>query len=201
VDDPGKGVATRQRILRRAVELASNEGLERLTIGGLASDLGLSKSGLFAHFKSKERLQLDVLEAAALDFATAVFHPALGKPRGLPRLDAIFENWLGWIRSNHGGGGCIFLAAASEWDDRDGEVRDALVHWFSELEAGLVKATQLAIREGHLRPDLDAQTFASDLHATMMKYHLDSRLLRLPLAATRARDAFARLLEAACPVP
>lgn len=200
-DEPAKGVATRQRILDRAVQLASTEGLDSLTIGTLASDLGLSKSGLFAHFKSKERLQLDVLDTAAADFATQVFYPALRQPRGLVRLEAVFENWLGWIRSNHESGGCIFLAAAMEWDDRDGEVREALVHWFTELEQGLVRAATLAVQTGELRADVDTQAFASDVHAIAMKYHIDSRLMRLPTALERARNAFRRVLDSAVSAP
>ena len=195
--EASKGEGTRQRILQRAVALAASEGLESLTIGTLAADLGLSKSGLFAHFKSKERLQLDVLEAAAIDFATRVFHPALAKPRGLQRLEAIFENWLQWIHANHEAGGCIFLAAAMEWDDREGEVREAIVHWFLELETGLTRAVGLAVQNGELRTDVDPAAIASDMHALAMKFHLDSRLLRSPLALKRARAAFRHIIDAA----
>jgi AcrR family transcriptional regulator len=129
VDDvlPSKGSATRGRILSRALELASQLGLEGLTIGELATDLGMSKSGLFAHFRSKERLQLAVLELAAEGFTSRVFRPALKRPRGEPRLRAIFENWLAWVSSDRQGG-CIFLAGAMEYDDRGGPLLSRTRH-------------------------------------------------------------------------
>jgi AcrR family transcriptional regulator len=195
--DTPKGAATRQRILARALELASLRGLESLTIGELASDLDLSKSGLFAHFKSKERLQLAVLEAAAEQFTDRVFRPAMQKPRGVARLGAIFELWLKWIRSSDHKGGCILIAAAMEWDDREGAVREAIVHWFGELEVGLRRAVQLAVLEGELRKDLPLELFASELHGVALKYHLDHRLLRSPSALKFARSAYERLLASA----
>lgn len=193
----GKGASTRQRILTRALEIAGQRGLEGLTIGDLAAELGMSKSGLFAHFKSKERLQLEVLEAAAQAFGQQVFVPAFTRPRGLERLSAIFENWLKWIRSNHSPKGCIFIAGAMEWDDRDGPVRDALVHWFEALYAALEKASQLAVDAGQLRADLDVEGFAHDLDSLALKYHVDVRLLRSPRALKQARRAYQRLLNSA----
>jgi AcrR family transcriptional regulator len=193
----GKGASTRQRILARALEIAGQRGLEGLTIGDLAIDLKMSKSGLFAHFKSKERLQLEVLEAAAQAFGQQVFVPAFTRPRGLERLGAIFDNWLKWIRSNHTRQGCIFMAGAMEWDDRDGPVRDALVHWFEALFAALEKAAQLAVDAGQLRADLDVEGFAHDLDSIALKYHLDTRLLRSPKALKQARRAYQRLLSSA----
>lgn len=190
-----KGEETHARIVERARILASTLGLEGLTIGALAADLGLSKSGLFAHFKSKEKLQLDVLDAAADHFRTEVFVPALKKPRGVPRMEAIFENWLSWVRSKDLPGGCIFLAGALEWDDREGPIRDKLTLWFQALHFGLGRAVDLAVAEGHLCPDVDVSQFASDWHAIVIKYHLDARLLRDKRAITHARTAFDRLLH------
>lgn len=190
-----KGEETHARIVERARILASQIGLEGLTIGALAADLGLSKSGLFAHFKSKEKLQLDVLDAAAEHFRREVFVPALGKPRGEPRIFAIFENWLAWALSGDLPGGCIFLAGALEWDDREGPVRDKLSLWFRALQFGLIKAAELAVSEGHFRSDLDRAQFASEWHATVIKYHLDARLLRDKRALDHARSAFERLIE------
>lgn len=195
--EPSKGQSTRDRILGHAVRVAGEKGLEGLTIGELASDLGLSKSGLFAHFKSKERLQLDVLEAAANDFTSQVFVPALAQPRGLVRLRAIFDNWLEWIRPERLPGGCIFIAGAVEWDDREGPVRDALVHWFEQLSAGLQKAAALCVQTAEFRPDLDVQGFAFELHGIALKFHLEHRLLRSPKAVDRAHAAFERLIAAA----
>jgi len=196
-----KGRATRERIVGRALELAGERGLDGVTIGDLASDLQLSKSGLYAHFKSKERLQLDMLEAAGADFTSRVFVPAIREPRGLPRLEAIFDNWLAWARVNRTKGGCVFLAGAMEWDDREGPIRDALVHWFEELYRALGRSVRLAIDEGHLRSDVDTEQVVSDLHAIALKYHLDQRLLRSARALPRARAAFQRLIDAARPSP
>ncbi len=192
-----KGEATRQRIAQRALDLASRVGLEGLTIGELANDMGLSKSGLFAHFKSKERLQLAVLDEAAGDFAAKVFLPAMKQPRGEQRLRSIFDNWLSWIRSSGSSGGCIFLAGAMEWDDREGPVRDALVAWFHQLYAALNKATGLCIETGQFKADLDVEQFTSDVHSIALKYHLDARLLRNPDSLNRATTAFGRLLASA----
>lgn len=197
-EDKGtKGQDTRARIVERAMTLASQVGLGGLTIGALSSDLGLSKSGLFAHFLSKEKLQLDVLDAAAEHFRLVVFLPALTVPRGLPRLKSIFENWLTWVRSKELPGGCIFLAGALEWDDREGPVREKLVGWFQALHVGLTRAVELAMEEKHFRSDLDAEQFANDMHGIVMKYHLDARLVRNDKAPARARAAFERLVNQA----
>lgn len=193
----GKGQATRQRIVSHALKLAGVRGLAGVTIGDLAQDLGISKSGLFAHFRSKEQLQLEILDAAARDFAQHVFAPALEKPRGTERLSAVFDNWLQWIRSNRIPGGCIFIAGAMEWDDREGPVRDCIAHWFEQLEAGLKRAVSLCVTEGHLRPDLDVEGFVFDMHGVMLKFHLNSRLLHSAKASSRAREAFERLLATA----
>lgn len=196
-----KGEETHARIVERARILASTLGLGGLTIGALATDLGLSKSGLFAHFKSKEKLQLEVLDAAAEHFRVEVFVPALKKPRGVPRMEAIFENWLRWVRSKDLPGGCIFLAGALEWDDREGPVREKLTLWFQALHLGLARAAEIAVREGHLSPDLDVSQLASDWHAIVIKYHLDARLLRDKRAVAHARTSFERLLRDARPRP
>ncbi len=193
-DSAAKGESTRQRIIERALVLASTVGLEGLTIGDLATDLGLSKSGLFAHFKSKERLQLDVLDAAAAHFSEHVFARAIKAPRGEPRIVAIFENWMRWIGDQEIPGGCVFISSALEWDDREGPVRVALVEWFEALYVGLAKAARIAVDEGHFRPDLDLQQFAGELHGIMLKFHLDSRLLRAERAAKQAQTALERLL-------
>src|SRR4029078_854398 len=116
----GKGELTRQAILERATALASRHGMEGVSIGHLAEELGLSKSGLFAHFGSKEVLQVEILRFAAERFVENVVRPALAQPRGAPRLRRIFERWIAWDRSHSVPGGCLFVAAASELDDRPG---------------------------------------------------------------------------------
>src|SRR5690242_13771922 len=122
-----KGEATHQAILSRAMILASRIGLEGLTIGKLASDLRLSKSGLFAHFQAKEKLQIQVLDTAANAFLEGVIRPALQAPRGEQRVRKLVENWLEWAKHKNEDGGCIFVSAAAELDDRPGVVRDHLV--------------------------------------------------------------------------
>lgn len=194
-EEASKGQSTHQRIVARALTLASTLGLESLTIGALSADLEMSKSGLFRHFNSKEKLQLDVLDAAADHFRTTVFLPALKVARGEPRLEAIYQHWIAWVRSKELPGGCIFLAGAAEWDDREGPVRDKLVLWFQALQFGLIRATGLAVEERHFRRDLDLEQFASEMHGIVMKYHLDARLVRNKKAEKHARAAFDRLVK------
>ena len=122
-----KGQRTRADILGQAVAVASEYGLEGLTIGSLADRLGMSKSGLFAHFGSKEDLQLETLKIARERFERVVFSPALATPRGLPRLRELFRRWLAWADDPAMPGGCVIIGATIEYDDRPGPVRDALV--------------------------------------------------------------------------
>jgi AcrR family transcriptional regulator len=193
--EASKGEATRARIIQRALELAGHVGLESLSIGDLAQELGLSKSGLFAHFKSKERLLLDVLEVAAAHFTDRIFRPAMKQPRGEARLVALFENWVKQIHSRElPGGGCVFMAGAFEWDDRQGPVRERVVGHFKALHATLVPAVRLSIEEKQFRADLDVDQFANELHAILLKYHLEARLLQNRRALLHARRAFDRLL-------
>src|SRR5246127_342650 len=124
---PRKGVRTRESILRVAVDIASVEGLQGLTIGRLAEELEMSKSGLFAHFGSKEELQLATVEAARQRFVDEMFRPALRAPRGYPRLLAICRSWLDYIKRGVFPGGCFFAAASFEFDGRPGPIRDAVV--------------------------------------------------------------------------
>jgi len=189
-----KGTQTRATILDRATELASQVGLGGLTIGSLADDLGLSKSGLFAHFGSKESLQIRVLEHAAASFIELVVRPALTASRGEPRMRAIFERWVGWDRNGGPPGGCIFVAAASELDDRPGPVRDRLVALQREWLEFLVTAFQKGVETGDFHPDADPRQFAQDLYGIMLGYHHAARLMQDPHADSRARRAFETLL-------
>ncbi len=192
-----KGDNTRTAILDRGVRLATQVGLEGLTIGRLATELHLSKSGLFAHFRSKEALQIQVLDAAAERFVDEVVKPAVREPRGEPRVRALFDRWLGWARSNSGPGGCLFVAAAAELDDRPGPVRDRLV----ALQKGWLEMIAIVFRtgvtEGVFRTDLDPEEFAHDLYSVMLGFHHAKRLLNDPHAEARAQAAFGRLLSAA----
>lgn len=192
-----KGETTRQAILERATGLASKVGLGGLSIGELAAELDLSKSGLFAHFRSKEALQIQVLEHGADAFVEHVVRPALTAPRGEPRMRALFERWLDWGRSRPLPGGCLFVQAATELDDRPGLVRDRLVEfqrqWLDVIATSFRKGVELGV----FRRDADPEQFAHDLYGVMLGYHHASRLLRDSQAETRARRAFDSLLAAA----
>lgn len=189
-----KGTETRDRILEQAVRLASRDGLQGLTIGSLSTELGLSKSGLFAHFGSKEELQLQVVQAAVARFNETVARPALTAPRGEPRIRAFFERCLEWTNSPAMPGGCVLIAAAIELDDRPGPARDFLAQAYRDRRAFLAKAARLAIDAGHFRPDLDVDQLAFEFDGLFFGYHHSHRLLQDPHAGERARIAFERLL-------
>ena len=193
----GKGDERRQLILERAAQTASRLGLEGLTIGRLASDLGLSKSGLFAHFQSKEALQVQTLRHAAELFVDRVVRPALKAPRGERRLRALFERWLVWAEADVLKGGCLFVAAATELDDQDGPARDELVRQQRDWLELIANVARTGIAEGDFRPGLDGEQLAYELYGVMLAYHHARRLLRDPRAPQRARDAFDALVEAA----
>lgn len=190
----GKGEATRQAILDRAAALASEVGLAGLTIGALAEDLGLSKSGLFAHFRSKEALEVQVLEHVAARFVDVVVKPALRAPRGEPRLRALFTRLLDWPVRSDLPGGCPIIAAASELDDRPGPARDLLVNQQKDWLDTLSNLARTAVAEGHFHKGLDAEQFAFELYGIELAYHHAVRLLRDPKAQTRAWAAFEGLL-------
>src|SRR5688572_23134710 len=176
----GKGELTRRSILDHAVGLASQVGLEGLTIGRLSDELELSKSGLFAHFRSKEALQVDVLRHAGERFVQAVVRPALKAPRGEPRLRALFDGWLEWARGRAMPGGCLFVAAATEFDDKAGPVREQLVRSQREWLDFMAGAVRLAVEQGHFRRDTDTVQFAHDLYGVMLAWNHAARLLRDP---------------------
>ncbi len=189
-----KGELTRQAILERATALASQVGLGGVTIGALADDLHLSKSGLFGHFRSKQALQLQILEHAASLFVDTVVRPALQAPRGEPRLRAIFERWLKWSRKLPGG--CLFASAATELDDRPGPVRERLVRSQRDWLAVIANTLRTGIDQGHFRADADPPQFAHDLYGVILAYYHASRLLRDRAAGRRARQAFETLVRA-----
>jgi len=188
-----KGEDTRHAILARAFELSTVIGVSGLSIGRLAEATGLSKSGLFAHFGSKEALEVAVIGEASRQFVQDVMVPALREPRGVPRIRALFDHWLKWgVRP----GGCFFIGATAELDDRPGAPRDALVQASKDWIDELTKAAQIAVREGHFRTDLDAAQFAFEEYGIMLATHTFHRFLRDPEALDRTRQAFERLLAA-----
>jgi AcrR family transcriptional regulator len=186
-----KGESTRQTILQRALVLARTLGLEGVTLGRLAKGLGLSKSGLFAHFRSKEELQIQVIQTAAAEFKHFVITPALRKPRGEPYIHALFERYLKWAERP---GGCIFISAAAELDDQPGPVRDVLAHVSKEWIRAVAKAAQDAVEEGHFRKDLDTQQFAFEFQSLLLGAHHALRLLDDAKALHRSRLSFKDLL-------
>jgi AcrR family transcriptional regulator len=189
-----KGEQTRQAILSRAFELANVVGVGGVTIGRLAEATGLSKSGLFAHFGSKEALEVAVVEEAARQFVQEVMVPALRKPRGEPRVRALFEHWMAWGERP---GGCFFVGASAELDDRPGPQRDALVRANKDWVDAIATAAEIAVAEGHFRSDLDARQFAFELYGIMLATHTFSRFLHDRGAKGRTQQAFDRLLAAA----
>ena len=187
-----KGEATREAILDAADRLARHVGLGGMTIGSLAAGTGLSKSGLYAHFRSKETLQVAVLEHTRSRFVAEVIAPALTAPRGEPRVRAIFENWLKWDAQP---GGCLFVAASSELDDQPGPVRDRLVRDQRDWLDTLAEVFRTGVGEGQF--DGDPEQFAFDLDGVMLSCHMSSRLLGDGSAQARARRALEALLASA----
>jgi AcrR family transcriptional regulator len=192
-----KGERTRSAILNESLALASQVGLEGLSIGSLAQRLDMSKSGLFAHFGSKEDLQLQTLRQAQALFAERVFAPALKHAPGLPRIRALFSNWLAWIENSADlPGGCLILAAATEYDDRPGALRDELAAGQRELRGAVAKAVRLGIDAGHLRAQMDTWQVTFEILGIILATHHDRRLLGDPRASEHALTAFQRLIAA-----
>jgi len=194
-----KGESTRAAILDAALAQASEGGFESLTIGSLAERAGMSKSGLFAHFGSREELQVAAIEQCAVLFTQSVFLPALKARRGLPRIRALFDGWLGWTLRSGLSHGCPMQAAAVEFDDRPGPVRDAVVEHFARLERELGRAVQLAVEQGHLRSDVDVGQFVFDMMGIIFAYYHGARLFEVARFEAHARVAFERQISAAVP--
>jgi AcrR family transcriptional regulator len=195
----GKGQLTHQAILDESVQLASRLGLLGLSVGGLADEVEMSKSGLFAHFRSKQQLQLETLAHARSLFIDVVIRPTRNVPDGEPRLRALVDRWFRWADESLAGG-CLFVAAAVELDDRPGPLRDALVTSEREWRGLLRSVVQSAVDRGEFASDLDPDQFSYELHALMLAYHHSSRLLTSrDEAATRTRSGLERLISAARP--
>ena len=201
----GKGELRRQQIVDTALREAGAVGLEGITLGVLAEHLKISKSGLFAHFQSKEDLQCAVLEEAIQRFVAVVVRPALAEPAGEPRVAALWQGWQRWISGTAGAPakesgavrqrGCFFMSLATEYDDRPGPVRDALVRSQEDWLKVLARAARVAVAEGHFRADLDAEFFAYEFIGVGMTLQYALKLVGDPKADARAAQAFAGLLE------
>jgi AcrR family transcriptional regulator len=191
---PRKGDATRAAIVEAALAIARRDGLEGLTIGALADALSMSKSGVFAHFGSREDLQLAVLNEYAARFVDDVLRPAVAAPRGLPRLRALLENWLALL-GRELQQGCLLIAGASEYDDRPGPLHDAMVRIVTGWKKELLRAIELARAEGHLDRKVDPDQLVFEIYGLMLVAHQDARLLHSKDSLKRARAALARLLD------
>lgn len=188
-----KGRQTRAAIVDAALGLASQSGIEGLSIGALAELTGMSKSGVFAHFGSREELQISVVREYHARFEEEIFRPALREPRGLPRLQAMFDRWLDRV-SIEVDSGCIYISGAVEFDDRPGPVRDALVAMVQTWRAALERAIGAAVSEGHLHADTDVAQLLFEIHGLILALHHDARFLRHPGAHERARAGFERVV-------
>jgi AcrR family transcriptional regulator len=190
---PTKGQQTHAAILDAALGLAAHMGLEGLSIGALAELTGMSKSGVFAHFGSREELQIAVVREYHARFEVEVFAPAMSRPRGLPRLRALFERWLRRV-SQEIDSGCIYISGAVEFDDRPGPVRDALAQMVQAWHRALERAIEQAVEQGQLPAGTDAQQILFEIHGLILALHHDARFLRTPGAVDRARAGFERIL-------
>lgn len=186
---------TRAAIVARGVDVASREGLEGLTIGRLADDLGMSKSGLLGHFGSKETLQLVVLDRAAEIFWREVWESVADRPAGLARLRAVCASWVGYLERGVFPGGCFFTAAAAEFDDRPGAVRDAVAWYAQRWQRELSWQLRRAVDAGELPPDTDAEQVVFELTGVMMVLNQSLQLYGDRSAPERARRAMTRLLD------
>lgn len=191
---PRKGEQTRAAIVEAALDLAARNGLEGLTIGALAERMQMSKSGVFAHFGSREDLQIAVLKAYERRFVDEVLVPGLKEKRGLPRLRAIFDRWLERT-AIEAARGCIWISGAAEYDDRPGAVREELVAMVRSWQRELSRAIQQAVDVGDLPGDLDVQELVFQLYGVILVLHHDGRLLDSPDAVGRARRSFDRLVD------
>ena len=196
----GKGERTRKDIIDQAFLIAADQGLEGVTLGSLAAKTGLSKSGLFAHFKSKEALQLDLLEDIVSRYTASVVVPALQTPRGERRVRALMERKIHWIIHNHPKCGCVFMALAHEYDDRPGAVRDRVAEAHRAWCDTVQRVTQTAVENGDFRADLDPHFFAYEFLGIEMAFQHSLKLLADPQAERQVRIAFESLITRSRPL-
>ena len=192
-----RGARTRDAILRRAVDIASVEGLEGLTVGRLADELNMSKSGLFAHFGSKEDLQLATCEAARQLFIDEISRPAMSAPKGMPRLWTLLDFWLGHVERQLFEGGCFFTAASFEFDGRSGAVRDRVAAIMHEWLATLTRAVQEAQNAGHIQPKVNVEILSHEIQSLALGAHWSFQLLKDRQAYRRARSIILEKLRSA----
>lgn len=188
-----KGQQTKSAIVDVALRIAAQVGLEGLSIGGLAEAMGMSKSGVFAHFGSRDELQMSVVKEYYARFEEQVFLPAMQAPRGLPRVRALFDHWMRFT-SVELVSGCIFISGAVEFDDRPGPVRDTLAHAVGTWMDAMTRAVAQARAEGHLRPEADDRQIGFEIHGLILALHYEARFLQRPGSIERARRGFDNIL-------
>lgn len=188
-----KGQQTKAAIVDKALRMAAQVGLEGLSIGALAEAMGMSKSGVFAHFGSREELQISVVHAYYARFEASVFQPAMQAPRGLPRLRALFEHWMRYTSAELDSG-CIFISGAVEFDDRPGPVHDALIEAVTAWQGAMERAVAQAVQAGHLAAGADERQITFEIHALILALHYDARFLHRPGSMERALRGFDNIL-------
>lgn len=189
-----KGELTRVAILDVALELSSRDGLEGLTIGLLAEKMKMSKSGVFAHFGSREDLQIEVVRLYHNRFEQDVFYPSIKEPRGLPRLQGMFARWVKLVTVEIALG-CIYISGAVEYDDRPGAIREQLVAMVQAWRDALQRSIQQAMEMGHLRNDINVEQMVYEIYGLILALHHDARFLRIPGSVERAQASFERLID------
>jgi AcrR family transcriptional regulator len=195
-----KGSQTKSEILKAAVKMASKEGLEAISIGRIAKLVGMSKSGLFGHFQSKENLQVQILDTVSERFTRKVVIPALKSPRGEPRVRHLHRLWKDWVKGNaEHPGGCLLIAASSEVDDQPGPLKQHLKAKQGQLIDTLKKAAELARQEGHFKKDLDVERFAWKWFSLILGFHHYHRLLHHPRAEEFCEEDFEELIAQSRP--
>ena len=189
-----KGEQTRAAILDVALELASRDGLEGLTIGLLADRMNMSKSGVFAHFGSREDLQIAVIQDYHRRFEEEIFHPSLREPRGLPRLSAMYAGWV-TRHTRELDSGCMYISGAVEYDDRPGPIRDELLSMVMAWQKALLRAARQAVSEGHLVADTDCEQLVFEMRAMVLALHHDARFIGDRHAVERIERGYVRLID------
>lgn len=188
-----KGQQTKQAIVEAALALSSQVGLEGISIGAVAEATGRSKSGVFAHFGSREELQISVIREYFRQFEQEVFYPAIREPRGLPRLMALYDHWMRVV-ANELQFGCIFISGAVDFDDRPGSVRDALAQSVEIWLGAVVRAVHQAKQEGHIHAEADEHQVAFEIHGLILAVHYEARFLKKPGAIDRAVTGFKHIV-------
>ena len=189
-----KGEQTRAAILDAALELASRDGLEGLTIGLIAERMQMSKSGVFAHFGSREDLQIAVIQDYHRRFEEEVFLPSMEQPRGLPRLSAMYGGWIK-RHTREIDSGCMYISGAVEYDDRPGPIRDELLSMVMDWQKALVRAARQAVQEGHLVADTDCEQLVFEMRAMVLALHHDARFVGDSHAVERIERGYVRLID------